>query len=89
MKKSTACITLAALCAGLTACAGKEEKLRADTPVETEFSEVSVHDPSVVEGEDGSYYIFGSHMAVAKTDDLINWTYVNQGVKNDNDLITD
>ena len=54
MKKSTACITLAALCAGLTACAGKEEKLRADTPVETEFSEVSVHDTSVGEGEEGS-----------------------------------
>lgn len=87
MKRITACITLAALCVGLTACAGKTEKLQADTPLDMEFSEVSVHDPSVVEGEDGSYYIFGSHMAVAKTDDLINWTYVNQGVKNDNDLI--
>lgn len=65
---------------------GKEKK-KADEPVEKEFSEVSVHDPSIVEGADGSYYIFGSHLAVAKSDDLMNWTYVNQGVKNNNPVI--
>lgn len=61
----------------------------ADTPVEFEFSEVSVHDPSIIQGEDGDYYIFGSHLAVAKTSDLMNWEYVNQGVKNDNSVIPD
>ena len=79
---------LAFLCLGTSAC-GKQEKLMADTPVEKEFSEVSVHDPSIVQGEDGSYYIFGSHLAVAKTDDLMNWSYVNQGVKDDNEIIPD
>ena len=34
---------------------------------------VSVHDPSIVKDGD-TYYIFGSHMAWAKTTDLINWT---------------
>ena len=35
----------------------------------------SVHDPSVVYDNDGHYYIFGSHVAVAKTADLTNWTW--------------
>lgn len=73
----------------ITGCGAQKEKLKADTPVEKEFSEVSVHDPSIIEGDDGSYYIFGSHLAVAKTDDLMNWTYVNQGVKNNNTVIPD
>ncbi len=70
----------------LSGCAQKE-KLKADTAVEKTFEEVSVHDPSVVDGGDGYYYIFGSHLAVAKTDDLINWTYVNRGIKNENEVI--
>lgn len=36
---------------------------------------VSVHDPSIVKDpETGMYYIFGSHMAWAKSEDLISWT---------------
>jgi arabinan endo-1,5-alpha-L-arabinosidase len=39
---------------------------------------VSVHDPSIVKGTDGTYYIFGSHMAWAKTKNLISWsTFTN------------
>ena len=34
-----------------------------------------MHDPSIVKDGD-TYYIFGSHMAVSKTDDLQNWTGV-------------
>lgn len=37
-------------------------------------SRVSVHDPSVVYGNDGYYYIFGSHMAWARSKDLTNWS---------------
>ncbi len=38
---------------------------------------VSVHDPSIVyDEENGLYYVFGSHMAAAKTRDLQNWTSV-------------
>lgn len=36
----------------------------------------SVHDPSVVDAGNGTYYIFGSHMAVSKTSDLCNWSSV-------------
>lgn len=36
------------------------------------FTEASVHDPSVIQA-DGMYYVFGSHLASAKTSDLLNW----------------
>lgn len=38
---------------------------------------VSVHDPSIFRDEDGMYYIFGSHLADARSADLINWTSMN------------
>ena len=38
---------------------------------------VSVHDPSIVDPGTGTYYIFGTHNAVARTNDLINWTGVD------------
>ena len=45
------------------------------------FSEVSVHDPSIMKVHD-EYYIIGSHMAAAKSSDLINWTSVSESVDN-------
>ena len=33
------------------------------------ISRVSVHDPSIVE-DSGHYYVFGSHIATAKSDDF-------------------
>lgn len=44
---------------------------------------VSVHDPSVVRA-DGRYYIFGSHMATAVSDDLRHWTSVGDGYRVNN-----
>ncbi|MBP3768287.1 MAG: family 43 glycosylhydrolase, partial [Prevotella sp.] len=38
-------------------------------------SRVSVHDPSIVDNG-GTYYIFGSHQAWAKSTDMYNWTTV-------------
>lgn len=44
--------------------------------------DIGVHDPSVVKaGSD--YYIFGSHLAAAKSADLINWEYVSVLSAND------
>ena len=45
------------------------------------FSEVSVHDPSIMKVDD-EYYIIGSHMAAAKSSDLINWTSISESVDN-------
>ena len=45
-----------------------------------DLKRASVHDPSIVwEPTSKTYYIFGSHRAVAKTTDLMSWTYVNKG----------
>ena len=39
---------------------------------------VSVHDPSIIKDKDGTYYIFGSHLAWAKSKDLVEWeTFTN------------
>ena len=44
----------------------------------------SVHDPSVVITTDANgkelFYVFGSHMGVAKTSDLRNWTSVTEAI---------
>ena len=52
------------------------------------FSDASVHDPSVID-YDGTYYIFGSHLAAAKSDDLMNWKMIASGVKKSNILMPD
>lgn len=40
------------------------------------FENIGVHDPSVVKAG-SEYYIFGSHLAAAKSTDLVNWTMVS------------
>ena len=49
------------------------------------FTNVTVHDPMVTKA-DGTYYIFGSHLQVAKSDDLMNWTQVAEGVNASNPI---
>ena len=44
-----------------------------DLPV-PKFKNVSVHDPSIIRTADGTFYIYGSHMAAARSTDLIQWT---------------
>lgn len=34
---------------------------------------VSCHDPSIFKDKDGRYYVFGTHMGLAVSDDLLNW----------------
>ena len=50
------------------------------------FSDVSVHDPSIVK-EGSTYYIFGSHMASASSTDLMHWTQISTGPATPNPLI--
>ena len=38
---------------------------------------VSVHDPSIMEDKDGTFYIVGSHTASASSEDLIAWEQLN------------
>lgn len=48
------------------------------------FQRQSVHDPSITVAEDGTYYVFGSHMGVAKTVDLQNWSDTPISNENEN-----
>ena len=49
------------------------------------FQNASVHDPSVIRAG-GSYYVFGSHLASAKSTDLMNWTQITSSVSATNKL---
>lgn len=49
---------------------------------------VSVHDPSLFRAKDGTYYVTGSHIASAKSTDLIHWNTVSSGVFDSNRTLT-
>ncbi|WP_024462406.1 family 43 glycosylhydrolase [Marinimicrobium sp. LS-A18] len=53
-----------------------------------EFAEATVHDPSVIKVDD-TYYVFGSHLAAAKSDDLMQWQQVADGANAANPLFDD
>jgi arabinan endo-1,5-alpha-L-arabinosidase len=49
------------------------------------FQNASVHDPSVIKAGD-TYYVFGSHLASAKSRDLVNWQQMTDSVSATNPL---
>jgi arabinan endo-1,5-alpha-L-arabinosidase len=49
-------------------------------------NDLPVHDPSVIRADDGSYYVFGSHLAAARSTDLMRWQFVANGVDASNPL---
>ncbi len=53
------------------------------TPVA--FQNASVHDPSVIKAG-GTYYVFGSHLASAKSTDLMKWQQMTDSVSATNPL---
>ena len=48
-----------------------------EAPSAPAFRDAYVHDPSILRAGDGTYYIFGSHMAAAKSGDLMNWEMIS------------
>jgi arabinan endo-1,5-alpha-L-arabinosidase len=54
-----------------------------NTPIT--FQNASVHDPSVLKVGD-TFYVFGSHLASAKSKDLMKWTQVTDSVSATNPL---
>ena len=60
---------------GISGCSTKQEK------VEIDFMNASVHDPAIIKVDD-TFYVTGSHMAEAKSTDLINWTSISDSVVN-------
>lgn len=49
------------------------------------FNNIAVHDPSVIFANN-QYYVFGSHLSVAKSPDLMRWTRVADGVNSSNPI---
>ena len=48
---------------------------------------VSVHDPSIAVSKEGKYYVFGSHIDAASSDDLITWKTFTNGYTPTNNKI--
>lgn len=48
---------------------------------------VAVHDPSVIQAKDGTYYMFGTHGCAAKSTDLISWQSLAGGINDSNRLL--
>lgn len=56
---------------------------KAEAPV---FKNVSVHDPSIVKDGD-TYYVFGSHIEAAKSQDLMKWSTFTNGYRTPNNKL--
>lgn len=65
-----------------------EEPLSFSDLAEPTFTNVSVHDPSVIKVDD-TYYVFGSHLASAKSTDLMNWTQLSTSVNDAGQIFGD
>ena len=50
------------------------------------YNDLPVHDPSVVRADDDSFYVIGSHLAMARSTDLVSWQAVANGVNDANPL---
>lgn len=86
-KRLISCALVAAMAISMAACSVGDKKVTEKEEVTNEkavcdagyfdISRVSVHDPSICKDVDtGKYYVFGSHLATAKSDDLVNWEQI-------------
>lgn len=76
----------------VSGCAGKQETFSEAAPDAIKKGSLpamaSVHDPSLEKGEDGTYYLFGTHMSSAKSTDLRKWVSFSDGVDRKNPLFS-
>ncbi|MGN1193909.1 MAG: glycoside hydrolase family 43 protein [Acutalibacteraceae bacterium] len=91
MKKKILSLLLAAslLAVSLYGCTAKAPEpiltaIEGDAYSFDDTNGVSVHDPSIFKAESGEYYVTGSHIASAKSSDLIHWQTVSAGVFDSN-----
>ena len=85
----TSCLLMIGLLAG---CAAKPETFTETAAEDIKKGSLpmmaSVHDPSIIKGEDGTYYRFGTHMSSAKSTDMRNWKSFSDGVNKRNKLFS-
>jgi arabinan endo-1,5-alpha-L-arabinosidase len=82
MNKLASTAGLVALC--LSAFISNSAHAQAGSTLPT-FQNASVHDPSIIKVSD-TYYVFGSHLASAKSKDLLKWTQMTDSVSATNPL---
>jgi len=70
----------------VSGCRGGSEKNIKETLVPPTFTDVSVHDPSVIKVED-TYYVIGSHLQSAKTKNFMQWTQISTSPQKGNKLV--
>lgn len=75
--KKTAALALSGAMLFLGAYASTPSDMTIDAA--SDKARVSVHDPSIFKTEDGTYYVWGSHIEAAKSKDLQNWTRFTNG----------
>lgn len=69
---ATATLSTAGGAAALGASRAEARPPLTQPPPDPSFTEVSVHDPSVI-AADGRFHVVGSHLAAARSDDLLHW----------------
>ena len=67
--------------------AAKQYEIKGSGSCNTSNGRISIHDPSIIQDADGTYYIFGTHGCGAKSDDMINWTSFACGVHDNNRML--
>ena len=80
LRRFTAAVTAAVMLVSVAACSGGSSGAVVSSV--DQIKRVSVHDPSIVE-HDGTYYVFGSHRAWAKSTDLVNWETFSNNLSTD------
>jgi len=73
-------ITLSAAALVLCAC-GTSLPQVPEGSAPREYKNIVVHDPSIMDTSEGTYYITGSHMAGATTKDFIDWEQYGSSVR--------
>ena len=82
VKRITACLLALLLVLTAFACAEEAVIPNSELPMPKFMKNVAVHDPSIIKAADGWYYIYGSHMAAAKSADLIDWKLISRDATN-------
>ena len=67
--------------------AAKQYAIEGSGSCETGSGRVAVHDPSIVKAKDGTYYVFGTHGCAAKSEDVIIWKNLADGINDSNRLL--
>ena len=80
--KLVSCLLALVLCLGAAGAAENAVTPNSELPMPKFQKNVAVHDPSIIRAEDGYYYIYGSHMAAARSADLIDWEYISRDATN-------